>query len=268
MSTVVSPKRIRRFNIMFKKLNLVVNIEKTSSLHGYALATRQAWQCSERAKTVGRVIGIERGTVKCVIEGVNPEISSAINNPNHNESLDGHYIFLGGDCYYGVQSTHFLMNQEIRLNVDIPHYFNDATLMKYMAFSRLDLPRKEDLEEITALLPRLETEAAADGWLGGGPAPGIEGAIVAPTPNYNKIVDDLINILSKECWFDPEYEFTARTITNNSMIEDAGIHDIRAMLTAIIRGERFCDGLILSNFENGYIQQLLQRLNVILTCMR
>ena len=44
---------------------------------------------------------------------------------------------------------------------------------------------------------------------------------------------------------------------DNQKLDDKAI---MAVLTCIVRQERFCDGLILSCLENGTIQNLLKRL--------
>ncbi|MEH0667431.1 acyl-CoA synthetase [Vibrio scophthalmi] len=77
-------------------MNLIVNIQKGVKKQGFEMATRQAWKCGVKANLVKRVIGIAKGQVVCVIEGVRPELSTPLNNPLHEEEKQGRYVFVGG----------------------------------------------------------------------------------------------------------------------------------------------------------------------------
>lgn len=59
----------------------------------------------------------------------------------------------------------------------------------------------------------------------------------------------------------PKYE---EKIFEEKNIEEFSFEEILSYLTCIIRGERFCDGLIASNLENGTIEQLEKELFVYL----
>ncbi|MGD8116083.1 acyl-CoA synthetase [Vibrio sp. TRT 29B02] len=77
-------------------MNLIVNIQKSVRKHGFEMATRQAWRCGVKANLVKRVIGVARGQIVCVVEGVRPELSTEINNALHTDDKQGRYVFVGG----------------------------------------------------------------------------------------------------------------------------------------------------------------------------
>lgn len=77
-------------------MNLLVHVHKGVRKHGFEMATRQAWKCGIKANLVKRVIGVAKGQVVCVIEGIRPELSTLLNNPLHTEEKQGRYVFVGG----------------------------------------------------------------------------------------------------------------------------------------------------------------------------
>ncbi|MCG9596196.1 acyl-CoA synthetase [Vibrio sp. Isolate25] len=77
-------------------MNLIVNINRHVREYGFEMATRQAWRCGVKANLVQRIIGVAKGQVVCVIEGVRAELSTPMNNPLHHEEIQGRYIFVGG----------------------------------------------------------------------------------------------------------------------------------------------------------------------------
>ncbi len=77
-------------------MNLIVNIEKAVRKCGFEMATRQAWKCGVKANLVQRVVGVAKGQIVCVIEGVRPELSTDLNNSLHSEDKQGRYVFVGG----------------------------------------------------------------------------------------------------------------------------------------------------------------------------
>lgn len=81
-----------------KKLNLIVHIQKGKEIHGYEWGTRQAWKCGEKAHRVKRVIGVVKGKIACIIDGVSAEVSTPTSNPNHDTGCKGRYVFVGGTC--------------------------------------------------------------------------------------------------------------------------------------------------------------------------
>lgn len=80
-------------------MNLIVHIQKGVRKNGFELATRQAWKCGIKANLVKRVIGVVKGQVVCVVEGVRAELSTPINNPVHDIKYQGRYMFVGGICW-------------------------------------------------------------------------------------------------------------------------------------------------------------------------
>ncbi|NLS12088.1 acyl-CoA synthetase [Vibrio sp. SM6] len=80
-------------------MNLLVPIHKRVRQQGFEMATRQAWKCGVKANVVNRVVGVVKGRIVCVIEGVRAEISTPLNNALHDEGSSGRYVFIGGQCY-------------------------------------------------------------------------------------------------------------------------------------------------------------------------
>lgn len=81
------------------KVNLVVHVHHGVEEHGYDLGTRQSWRCGKRAHEVTRVIGVVKGQVVSVIDGVYAELSTPENNPAHRPLSEGRFIFLGGKSW-------------------------------------------------------------------------------------------------------------------------------------------------------------------------
>ena len=77
-------------------MNLIVNVQRSVRKHGFEWATRQAWKCGMKANLVQRVIGVAKGEVVCVVEGVRAELSTSMNNPLHDDHKQGRYVFVGG----------------------------------------------------------------------------------------------------------------------------------------------------------------------------
>lgn len=80
-------------------MNIVVHVQESITRMGYEWGTRQAWKCGVKAHEVTRVIGVVNGTIVSVIDGVHAELSNTLNNPEHTESAEGRYVFLGGRCW-------------------------------------------------------------------------------------------------------------------------------------------------------------------------
>ncbi|MDA0149065.1 acyl-CoA synthetase [Vibrio sp. LaRot3] len=80
-------------------MNLIVNVRKGVRKNGFEMATRQAWKCGVKANLVNRVIGVAKGQIVCVLEGVRAELSTPLNNPLHDDEKQGRYIFIGGVCW-------------------------------------------------------------------------------------------------------------------------------------------------------------------------
>ena len=96
--------------------------------------------------------------------------------------------------------------------------------------------------------------------------------LVWPYVEYSQATDDLVNAVYAFVDAHPEYELhDYRRILDENGIEsvddvDAASMDgkvVMAALVCIVRGERFCDGLLLSNLKSGNIQRMLERLKEI-----
>lgn len=124
-------------------------------------------------------------------------------------------------------------------------------------------PTSEEIAELVAFLPRLETEGTPPikRWHGGA----AEGASVFPWPEYQAVVSAFFAAVSKECWLDYAYDGNraAALLADAEAVRNATLDEIKTMLTYCLRGERFCDGHWGALIENGAIRRLLQRLQVL-----
>ncbi len=92
---------------------------------------------------------------------------------------------------------------------------------------------------------------------------------------YTDVVRRLMNAVYSFCKNNPEYGLNDYL----KILEDNGCRDldinsfdvsnvddkvVMAMLYGIIRGERFCDGLILDSLKSGAISKLIERLRAII----
>ena len=80
-----------------------------------------------------------------------------------------------------------------------------------------------------------------------------------PFPNYDKEVIDWIEAFHSLKLLDHNYVENFNYLKDKN-IEELDFYEILSYLTYIIRGEKFCDGLIASNLENGNIELLEKRL--------
>ena len=86
-----------------------------------------------------------------------------------------------------------------------------------------------------------------------------KGFFSMPFPKYDKTVIDWIEAFHNLKLLDHNYVKNFNYIKNKN-IEELNFYEILSYLTYIIRGERFCDGLIASNLENGNIELLEKNL--------
>jgi hypothetical protein len=135
-----------------------------------------------------------------------------------------------------------------------------------MNMEKSQLPRTEDIEALTAFLPRLYADGFSPvrNWNGGRQK---EGSFSMPYPDYHPLVEEFFRTVSGGGWLDSEYnpEQAYRMIQDEALIKTASLAQIRTMLTFCVRGERFSDGHWAEMIEKGYIRRLLERLNVIKT---
>jgi hypothetical protein len=127
------------------------------------------------------------------------------------------------------------------------------------------LPTVEEIDALTAFLPRLHAEGFSPviSWDGGEKRK--DGSFTVPYPNYNPVVEEFFRTVSSEGWLDYEYnpEQAYQMLKDENLIKTASLPQIRTMLTFCVRGERFSDGHWGEMIEKGYIRRLLERLNEI-----
>lgn len=124
------------------------------------------------------------------------------------------------------------------------------------------LPTLEEIEALTAFLPRLYAEGFSPvvKWEGGARE---DGTFTLPYPQYDKVVEEFYYIAACECWADYEYnpEQAYQMLKDENLIKTASLAQIKTMLTFCQRGERFSDGHWGEMIEKGYIRRLLERLD-------
>jgi hypothetical protein len=124
------------------------------------------------------------------------------------------------------------------------------------------LPTLQDIEELTAFLPRLYAKGFSpiDSWSGGERLK--DGSFTLAYPTYNPLVEEFFHAVSS-VWLDYEYdpEQAWRMLRDENLVKSASLSQIQTMLTFCVRGERFSDGHWGEMIEKGYIRRLLERLN-------
>src|SRR5687767_1444703 len=130
--------------------------------------------------------------------------------------------------------------------------------------SKTHLPTLQDIEILTAFLPRLYAEGFSpiDSWSGGEKLK--DGSFSMTYPNYNPVVEEFFRTVSG-AWLDYEYnpEQAYQMLRDENRVKVASLTEIKTMLTFCVRGERFSDGHRAAMIEQGYIRRLLERLNEI-----
>lgn len=94
-----------------------------------------------------------------------------------------------------------------------------------------------------------------------------------PYPCYTEVVDELISQVYAFSEGNPDYELTkygelleerglewGSNSLENADVSSMDAQGIMAMLMGIVRGERFCDGAVLSACKSGSIVRWLERL--------
>lgn len=127
------------------------------------------------------------------------------------------------------------------------------------------LPTPQEMEGLTAFLPRLYTNGFSpiERWAGGEKQE--NGSFSFPYPIYNKIVEEFFQTAADEQWHDYGYdpEQAGKMLRDEEFIKTASLADIKTMLTFCVRGERFCDGHWGTMIEEGHIRRLLERIHEI-----
>lgn len=131
--------------------------------------------------------------------------------------------------------------------------------------SQTRLPTLQEIEALTAYLPRLYAKGFSpiESWNGGEKQK--DGSFTVPYPNYNPLVEEFFRAVSGGGWLDYEYnpDQAYQMLRDEDLIKRASLSQIQTMLTFCVRGERFSDGHWGEMIEKGYIRRLLERLNQI-----
>ena len=127
------------------------------------------------------------------------------------------------------------------------------------------LPTRQEIEALTAFLPRLYAEGFSPIISWGGGEKQKDGSFSVPYPHYDSVVEEFFHLVSSEGWLDYEYnpEQAYEMLRDENLIKIASLSQIKTMLTFCVRGERFSDGHWAAMITEGYIRRLLERLNEI-----
>jgi hypothetical protein len=86
-----------------------------------------------------------------------------------------------------------------------------------------------------------------------------------PYPQYAPEVQAFFSLAGGTFWsdfgYDPKTAYAM--LEDDEQVRTATLEQIKTMLTACVRGERFCDGFWASMLEEGKIVKLLRRLQVL-----
>jgi hypothetical protein len=130
--------------------------------------------------------------------------------------------------------------------------------------NKTPLPTLQQIEELTAYLPRLYVEGFSPviQWYGGKQG---DGTFTLPYPEYDPLVNEFFSVAANECWRDYEYDIDRayQMLKDENLVKTASLDQIKSMLTFCVRGERFSDGHWGEMIEKGFIRRLLERLNEI-----
>lgn len=125
------------------------------------------------------------------------------------------------------------------------------------------LPGLQDIETLTAYLPRLYAEGFSPviKWNGGKRE---DGTFTMPYPDYDPLVEEFYRAVSGG-WLDYNYnpDQAYQMIKDENRIKVASLPEIKSMLTFCVRGERFSDGHWAAMIQGGYVRRILERLNEI-----
>ena len=122
-------------------------------------------------------------------------------------------------------------------------------------------PTARDIRELLAFLPKLYADGFAT--IQRVHSKDQDGEIVAfPYPEYEEVVGEFMNCLRRDCWLDYGYvpRECEKLIESEEAIGQASLPQLRAMLTYVLRGERFSDGWWGHMIEKGYVRRILERL--------
>jgi hypothetical protein len=124
---------------------------------------------------------------------------------------------------------------------------------------------RKEIDQLLRFLPLFDVpgESFIERWEGG--VEREDGAITMPYPVYHEHVGQFFGCAGQACWSDYEYQpaEAARMVQDDEFIANAGIAEIKTMLTYCVRGERFCDGHWDEMLRTGRIVAILKRLRVL-----
>jgi O-acetyl-ADP-ribose deacetylase (regulator of RNase III) len=87
------------------------------------------------------------------------------------------------------------------------------------------------------------------------------GVTHVPFPRYSDRINAILGLLSELRVVVPfNWSAWQRTVPSDIGVADAPVTDAARMATALIRGERFCDGTIAAALREGRLQEILARL--------
>lgn len=120
------------------------------------------------------------------------------------------------------------------------------------------IPSLEEIETLTAYLPRLYAEGFSpiERWDGGEKLK--DGSFTVRYPKYDPLVEEFFRHVSADGWLDHEYnpEQAYAPLKDENTVMTASLEQIKSMLTFCVRGERFSDGHWAEMIERGYIRRL------------
>jgi len=124
----------------------------------------------------------------------------------------------------------------------------------------MTLPRHEDIDKLVAFL-RIFSAEGFQPMISGG-APELIGGVLSFVPTvYDPIVEEFIGIASEPPRLDYEYlDHKGSSVHDPEAVRNASLSTACAMLTFLVRGERFTDGSVGAAIEDGTLQGLLARI--------
>ena len=128
-------------------------------------------------------------------------------------------------------------------------------------------PSIEDIDALVGFLPRFSKASFQPilRWEGGDDIG--DGVFQIPYPIYDPTVEDFVHLASQPCWTDIHYRANDMIIRyaldNRCLISDFSFAEIKTFLTFFVRRERFCDGHWGKMIADGYIQEILIRLEIL-----
>jgi hypothetical protein len=132
-----------------------------------------------------------------------------------------------------------------------------------------ELPALEDIQELTAYLPRLYAEDFSPivKWEGGEKRK--DGSYSMSYPKYGVLVEEFFRKVAG-AWLDYEYnpEQAYKMLRDEDAVKAASLAQIKTMLTFYVRGERFSNGHWGEMIEKGYIRRVLERLDEIKSVLK